>query len=53
MKTVVEMNFACISISLANALGEGWVGGVCVCVGGGGGGMVHHVDQNIKISIKW
>ena len=28
MKTVVKMNFACISIFLANALGEGWVGGV-------------------------
>ena len=46
MKTVVEMNFACISIFLVNDLGEGWVGG-------GGGDMGHHVDQNIKINIKW
>ena len=28
MKIVVEMNFACISIFLANSLGEGWGYGV-------------------------
>ena len=45
MKTVVEMNFACISIFFSKCLSRG------VDVWGVGEG--YHVDQNIKISIKW